>query len=722
MNRTLTLLALPLSFGLLSVHAQAPANDLCTDAIVVTCGNSYPGTTVDATTDVVDDCATSISAPGVWYRLDGVAGQITVSTCAAFDYDTKINVYSGSCDALVCVTGNDDACELGSTVSFAATADISYFILVQGYNDLVGTFLLSIVCLDVSPDLCAGAAPIACGQTLSGTTTGSTDDLVEECGTSISGPGVWFTFEGAGDQVTLTTCPSPSYDSKINVYSGECDDLTCVAGNDDTPGLGTCSTVTFDTESGVTYQVLVQGYNGATGTFDLVRTCLTCGAPTDVTVVAYDVLAILDWSSNEPGATYSVEHGPAGFTPGTGVVLNGINGTDGPPVEIAGLSLATDYEVYLTLDCGNGDLSTPIGPIAFTTVDEALAPNALCSTAIPLTCGTSAEGNTALGVVAEAPTCGPSNITTKGVWYSFIGTGETITMATCGAASFDSKISVFTGGCDALTCVGGNDDAPGCPGNSSQVVFPSTAGTEYLVLVHGYQQAQGNFTLSATCAPGCDIAENDECAVATQLAIQPLGGCEASTGDNTCAFGSPVPNPECDPFAPIIDLWYSFNSGFATSISIQAEALTAGVVNLALYTSCAELTYIACWTAVTEPINVAGLPPNTEFLIRAWNGGGPDAGTFSLCIESDINTAIMGPSTVPVVGISPVPVSDLLRIDNTSGIGVLRVVDLQGRALAERSVNGMDEVIMDVTDLSTGTYLLQDGDGRFLGRFVKAVR
>jgi hypothetical protein len=718
---TRTLLLLPTLFlGYLTAHGQAPLNDQCADAIPVTCGNSYSGTTVDATADAVEDCVTGITAPGVWYRLEGVAGQITLSTCAAFDYDTKINVYQGTCDALVCVTGNDDACELGSTTSFAATADITYHILVQGYNALTGTFLLSVACLELSPDLCEGAAAIACGQTIPGTTTGSTDDQVDECGTSISAPGVWFTFAGDGDQVTLSTCPSPSYDSKINVYSGECGALTCVNGNDDTPGLGTCSTVTFETEIGATYHALVQGYNGATGTFDLVRSCQTCGTPTNVNVVAYDVFATLDWASNEPGSTFSVEYGPLGFTPGTGTVVTGISGTDGPPLTITGLTLATEYEVYITLDCGNGDLSTPVGPLAFTTVEEALAANALCSNALPLTCGAGLDGNTTLGLVPEGPTCGPSNITTKGVWYSFIGTGETITMATCGATNFDSKISVFTGGCEALTCVGGNDDSPGCAGNSSQVIFPSTIGTEYLVLVHGYQQAQGTFTLSVTCAPGCDIAENDECAVATLLAIQPIGGCEASTGDNTCAYGSPVPNPECDPFAPIIDLWYSFNSGFATSISIQAEALTAEVVNLALYTSCAELTYIACWTEVTDPINVAGLPANTDFLIRAWNGGGPQAGTFSLCIESDINTAIHGPSTSPTVTLSPVPVTDVLRISGTSTIQTLRIVDAQGRNLGEHSVNGMDQVSMDVYHLSTGTYLLQDGTGRYLGRFVKA--
>jgi len=38
----------------------------------------------------------------------------------------------------------------------------------------------------------------------------------------------------------------------------------------------------------------------------------------------------------------------------------------------------------------------------------------------------------------------------------------------CGAADFDSKLSVYCNGCDVLTCVDGDDDA--CPGFLSEVL------------------------------------------------------------------------------------------------------------------------------------------------------------------------------------------------------------------------------------------------------------
>lgn len=703
----------------LALFAQ-PTNDVCSAAVPISCGGSYPGTTLDATADAAPTCITGITAPGVWYVLSGANGQITLSVCTQFDYDTKLNVYTGGCDGLTCVTGNDDACELGSTASFTADAGTSYLVLVQGYNGFTGTFTLGVSCAPVTSDVCAGAVPIACGDTLSGSTTAATEDGVAACGTSISAPGVWYTFIGDGDQTVLSTCSNVSYDSKINVYSGSCTALECVTGNDDTPTGGTCSTVSFPTEAGVVYFVLVQGYNGAVGTFDLTRSCQTCATPTAIEVTAYDVAAEVTWTSAEQGATYTVEYGPTGFTPGTGTVITGTQGVDGPPVLINGLTLSTAYDLYVTLDCGGGDLSGQVGPIEFTTIDAPLAPNALCANALPISCGGTADGNTELGLVASGPTCGSANITTKGLWYSVVGNGQVLTVSTCNATSYDSKISVFTGTCTELACESGNDDAPDCGGNSSQLSFPSTDGVTYLILVHGYDLSQGEFTLSVTCADGCEVAENDVCANATELIVQPVGGCESSTGSNACAYTSPIANPDCEPFGSVVDVWYRFNTGFVGALSIVTEALTAEVVNVALYSECNTTGYIACWTEVVAPINVAGLPENTDFLLRVWNGGGPQAGTFSICLEADFNVGLTPAAEEVAPQLAPVPTQGELRVSGLIGVQQLEVLDLQGRMHGRWTIANAAQATLDVSSLATGTYLLRSADGRVLGRFVRA--
>jgi hypothetical protein len=707
-------LALLLGLTATPVLAQ-PANDACSNATPVSCGNTYASTTAGATDDVALTCGTGITAPGVWYELEGTGQQVVVNTCDNAGYDTKLNVYIGGCGNFTCVAGNDDACDLASSVGFVAEQGVTYHILVQGYNGLTGTFNLQVECSAITLDACLGAAPIACGQVVDGNTDDATADNAPECGTDIQAPGEWYTFSGVEGQVILSTCPNSAYDTRLNVYSGNCGTLVCVTGNDDFPGA-LCSEAVFDASAATTYYVLVQGYDGNTGAYTLTMTCNSCSTPTAVTIDALDTSANVDWESADEGATYTVEYGAVGFTPGTGTILTGSIPANGPPVNLAPLTLATSYHVYITQDCG--DEQSTVGPITFSTQDQPLAPNALCGGAIPLTCAGEVEGNTANGAVADAPTCGPANITTRGLWYTFTGDGQELTLSTCSNADYDTKISVFSGSCGNFTCVAGNDDAPDCTGNTSQLVFLSTTGTTYWVYVHGYGNAQGTFTLSLSCAPGCTPVENDNCTNPTLLSLQPTGGCEASTGTTLCAYAPATPNPPCDPFAPINDVWYTFNTGWATDVDILLALVDAGVVNAALYTACEAPEYIECWMEVDGSINVTGLPQNTDLLLRVWNGGGNEAGSFTLCVEAGITTDVEG-QQLTTSRLWPVPATSTLTVRPVAGLKQLQVLDMQGRIVAAHGIGGADQVTIIVDALVPGVYLLRGDDGRQLGRFVK---
>jgi hypothetical protein len=88
------------------------------------------------------------------------------------------------------------------------------------------------------------------------------------------------------------------------------------------------------------------------------------------------------------------------------------------------------------------------------------------------------------------------------VWYTVIGTGNTITAATCndgnpatGDAQYDTKLNVYCKGCDDLTCVTGTDDFPGCLGFSSLVTWCSQVDVEYQILVQGFFGSIGTFNL-----------------------------------------------------------------------------------------------------------------------------------------------------------------------------------------------------------------------------------
>lgn len=177
--------------------------------------------------------------------------------------------------------------------------------------------------------------------------------------------------------------------------------------------------------------------------------------------------------------------------------------------------------------------------------------NDLCSEAIAIAVPSTTAGSTIGATFDAAPTCVTSN-TAAGVWYTVTGTGTTMTATTCGNAGFDSKISVYCGGCDGLTCITGNDDncAAGPSGLLSTVTWCGQAGATYHVLVHGFGSATGNFTLnvSANTAPctatvecippeptGACCFQDGSCAVLT------AGECDAAggyyQGDDSPCFG-----------------------------------------------------------------------------------------------------------------------------------------------------------------------------------------
>src|SRR5262249_22280968 len=128
--------------------------------------------------------------------------------------------------------------------------------------------------------------------------------------------------------------------------------------------------------------------------------------------------------------------------------------------------------------------------------------NDTCQNATLVSVPSATPGTTLGATVDGAPVCAGVPDTVPGVWYKVVGTGRFITAQTCGAANFDTRISVYCGTCAALFCVTADDN--GCAPQST-VRWCSQAGITYYLLVHGGTPAVGNFQLSVldgqTCTP-----------------------------------------------------------------------------------------------------------------------------------------------------------------------------------------------------------------------------
>ena len=110
-----------------------------------------------------------------------------------------------------------------------------------------------------------------------GTTIGATTHQLSRCGGSINGAGVWYYTTGNGATMSASTCSSGTdLDTKVAVFTGTCTgQLTCVDGNDDALGAAACavkplaSRVSWQSELGVTYYILVHGFATKVGDFEL---------------------------------------------------------------------------------------------------------------------------------------------------------------------------------------------------------------------------------------------------------------------------------------------------------------------------------------------------------------------------------------------------------------------------------------------------------------------
>lgn len=236
----------------------------------------------------------------VWFAwTSDFTGTARMSTCGN-TVDTKIAAYdtctcpvdAGASTLLDC---NDDFCGFQSQIEFPVVSGNCYLLRVgtfPGAGGGVGTFTIDTPVV-VTNDDCDDAIAVAVPSTTSGTTVdASTDTGVPSCGSAtVTSPGVWYSFVGTGNDVTASLCNgTATFDSKISVFCGDCSDLgglLCLDGNDDFCGLQ--SEVTVCTQAGATYLVLVHGFGGATGAFDLVLSdsgsscsatvfCLTAGA------------------------------------------------------------------------------------------------------------------------------------------------------------------------------------------------------------------------------------------------------------------------------------------------------------------------------------------------------------------------------------------------------------------------------------------------------------
>lgn len=200
--------------------------------------SSALGSTVGASCDNTGGCGTAETAPGVWYKITATeTGVITASTCSPnTNYDTKLSVFEGDCNNLVCVGGNDDDFALPcvnfqSRFTWCVTAGSTYFIQVHGFGFGTGDFEISVECGPVPADNDdienAHCLIIPCGGTveeefnnLCATADGPSPGA-GTTGASCNSTDGWCSFETNVDNDLWWSFTAPCVEGNITITAGD---------------------------------------------------------------------------------------------------------------------------------------------------------------------------------------------------------------------------------------------------------------------------------------------------------------------------------------------------------------------------------------------------------------------------------------------------------------------------------------------------------------------
>ena len=793
----------------LAVHATGTDEfELYVDNVVNDSAPTCTPPTIDSST-VMDDCnpdGTGTFTVDIVVSDAGDAGSV---------FDDGINPP----EPVVAGTVTMGPYDSGDSVTIELT------VLDAACSSTVGTF--DFTCPQPAPenDDCAGAIEIACDGQYTGDTTNANPEDPDPgfCGTSAGSAGaVWYRFTGAnsndgaaangsqGDDVTLDLSLS-TFDTKIRVFEGGCDALVCVGGDDD-GGDGTTSSFTFTTTVGTDYYVLVHGFSTNAGPYTL---DVSCVAPPACTPATIDSSTVMDNCNPDGTGTFTVDIVVSDAGDAGSVFDDGINPTE--PV-VAGTVTMGPYNsgdsVTIELTALDAACSSTVGTFEFTCPQPG-PENDDCAGAIEIACDGQYTGDTT-NANPEDPDpgfCGTSAGTGGAVWYRFTGANSSDAGAANGSqgddvtldlslSTFDTKIRVFEGGCDALVCVGGNDD--GGDGTTSLITLTTTVGTDYFVLVHGFSTNAGAYTLDVSCVPppscipatfalsdggntcpsedgfiidvdvtslgsassvnilldgtpvfsgvdgtaspysigGLDAATDydvtiedaadDTCAATESYSTDvcppendaPAGAVEISVGSTLCespTLGSNVgatDSGEGDPSCGVFgyeggDVWFKVMVPATGELTIETSSADgSGITDttMEVYSGTSgSLSSLGCdddgGDGLFSRVELTGLTPGDVLLIRVWEFGDDVKGDFNICAWSPTSLSVED-DTFAGFNYYPNPVKDVLTLDSPRAIDKIEVFNVLGQRII--AIDSQDTIQnIDMSNLQAGAYIVK---------------
>ena len=211
-----------------------PTNDSCSTAMQISCGNTYTGSTENATNQDTPEgyCGTVAFGPGVWFQFEGNNQANTFSLCNS-NFNTELMVFEGNCDSLICIGGNGNSNNCPSNqseFSFESEAGKSYFIFVGSVFGATGIYELSVSCGPICEpkpdnDNCENASQLTifpedqCQYTSGSNQCATTNPDFNFCGFLQNIQDVWYQFTPqSNNAIAITMQFSDLFEFNIAFY------------------------------------------------------------------------------------------------------------------------------------------------------------------------------------------------------------------------------------------------------------------------------------------------------------------------------------------------------------------------------------------------------------------------------------------------------------------------------------------------------------------------
>jgi len=296
---------------------------------------------------------------------------------------------------------------------------------------------------------------------------------------------------------------------------------------------------------------------------------------------------------------------------------------------------------------------------------------------------------------AQCPGTG-FGVMNRDLWFAYIAVASgPLVVSTCGLASFDTDLVVYTGSCGALAQVACNGDGPSatCPGFSSTVTVAAIAGVQYWIRIGGYDPLEfGTGQLSIQSFPALP---GDECSFPL-FAFEGINSFDTTGYSNSADSYDDLQCATTDLGSMARDGWWQYTPFSDGDLTVSLCGLSLLDSDLVIYEgTCGSLTQIACDgdsgcgfpSEVTVPVS-----GSVTYTIRmgSWSPTSPgDVGSFSVslvpaaltpfkrgdadgdgCVDPVLDALYISAYIFPPPGGPPVSIGCLEAADVNGDVGI----------------------------------------------------